>query len=253
VTMLRVIDLSVKFGSAQIVKRVSFELEEQQWLMLVGPNGAGKSTLINAISRGVPYTGSVLLHGRNISGMKPQELARHMGVLAQSHNVAYSFSVEEVVKLGRYAYSGGVFSSPPAEDDRMVDEALEMTGMTSLRGHSVLTLSGGELQRTFLAQIFAQDPQLLILDEPANYLDLLYQKQVFDLIREWVKKPGRAVVSVVHDLSLAKAYGTNAVLMHRGRIISSGSVGEVLSKANLRVAYDMDIYEWMNKMLSQWQ
>jgi len=140
-----------------------------------------------------------------------------------------------------------------AEDQQAVEEALELTGMAPLRDQSVLTLSGGELQRTFLAQVFAQNPRLLLLDEPTNHLDLVYQKQVFALISEWVKNPGRAVVSVVHDLSLAKAFGTNALLMHKGKAVAQGAVNEVLSSRNLDPVYGMDVYEWMHGMLSQWK
>ena len=124
--------------------------------------------------------------------------------------------------------------------------------MTAQRRQSVLTLSGGELQRTFLAQAFAQDPKLLLLDEPTNHLDLLYQKQVFAILSDWLKTPGRAVVSVVHDLSLARAYGTKALLMDRGRAVAQGRAAEVLSKENLREVYQMDVHAWMRKMLSQW-
>ncbi|HPV99490.1 MAG TPA: ABC transporter ATP-binding protein, partial [Oscillospiraceae bacterium] len=121
-----------------------------------------------------------------------------------------------------------------------------------IRKQSVLTLSGGELQRTFLAQIFAQNPRLLILDEPTNHLDLVYQQQVFDLIRDWIHEGPRAVMSVVHDLSLARTYGTDALLMDQGRAAAYGSIDEVLSPDNLRSVYSMDVYGWMRKMLSQW-
>ena len=117
----------------------------------------------------------------------------------------------------------------------------------------MLTLSGGELQRTFLAQVFAQDPQILILDEPANHLDLVYQKHIFSLIEQWLKEPGRAVLSVVHDLSLAKRYGTHAVLISQGKCTAQGEINQVLTPENLRAVYDMDVYAWMNDMLQQWQ
>jgi iron complex transport system ATP-binding protein len=116
-----------------------------------------------------------------------------------------------------------------------------------------LTLSGGELQRTFLAQLFAQNPQLLILDEPTNHLDLVYQKQTFELIRKWIEKTGGAVISVVHDLSLAKAYGTDALLLDKGQVIASGRIDKVLTSEKLSHVYSMDVYKWMNKMLSGWQ
>ncbi len=251
--MLEVDNLSVRFGSLTIVDDICFSLKEKQWLMVVGPNGAGKSTIVNAISQGVSYTGKIVFESLDVAHCKPTKLAKNIGVLTQNHHVGYSFTVEEVVRLGRYSYSPGIFSSPDDEDETKVEEALALTGMKPFRAHSVLTLSGGELQRTFLAQIFAQDPKLLILDEPTNHLDLVYQKQVFGLIREWTKKTGRAVISVVHDLSLARTYGTDAVLLNKGKIISSGAIGEVLTRENLESVYSMDVYQWMRDMLSQWQ
>ncbi|MEL7602643.1 MAG: ABC transporter ATP-binding protein [Bacillota bacterium] len=250
--MLEVKNLTVRFGSLTIVNDISFSLKEKQWLMIVGPNGAGKSTVINAVSQGVSYTGAIYFDGFDVAKRKPSELAKNMGVLTQNHHVGYSFSVEEVVRLGRYSYSPGVFSSTDDEDDRKIEDALELTGMKPFRTQSVLTLSGGELQRTFLAQLFAQDPKLLILDEPTNHLDLVYQKQVFGLIQDWTTATGRAVISVVHDLSLARAYGTQALLLNKGRLVSSGPIGEVLTRENLRSVYSMDVYQWMQDMHAQW-
>ena len=108
------------------------------------------------------------------------------------------------------------------------------------------------MQRAFLAQVFAQDPQVLLLDEPANHLDLKYQRHIFSLIRDWLQTPGRAVVSVVHDLSLARRYGTHAVLMDRGRCAARGPVGDVLTPDALGRVYGMDVYAWMREMLAQW-
>lgn len=252
-TMLSVRGLTVRYGKMTIVNDVSFSVKPGQWLMIVGPNGAGKSTIVNAVTQGVPYTGSVLFEGTDIARCKPSEIARNIGVLSQNHNVSYSFSVEEVVKLGRYAYSPGIFSTISDEDEQKIQSALELTGMTSIRKQSVLTLSGGELQRTFLAQIFAQNPKLLILDEPTNHLDLVYQKQTFELIRDWIRDSGCAVISVVHDLSLAKAYGTHALLLDRGRLVSSGTIDEVLTRDSLGKIYSMDVYQWMEGLLANWQ
>ncbi|MDR2620155.1 MAG: ABC transporter ATP-binding protein, partial [Propionibacteriaceae bacterium] len=138
-------------------------------------------------------------------------------------------------------------------DEAAIERAIALTGLEPFLDQSVLTLSGGELQRTFLAQLFAQDPQILLLDEPTNHLDLAYQEQEFDLIREWLKQPGRAVMSVVHDLSLAKSYGTRAVLLHEGRVVADGPVLEALSGARLAAVYGMDVFAWMRKMLTQWE
>ena len=247
--MLRVKDLSVKRGDLTIVDKLSFDLEEGEWLMIVGPNGAGKSTALSAITQGTSYSGQVLFEEKDVKKMKPAERARCLGALMQVNPVAYAFSVEEVVALGRYAYASGRRSG---DDAQAVEAALELTGMTGHRKQSVLTLSGGELQRTFLAQVFAQDPKLLLLDEPTNHLDLVYQKQVFGMISQWLETPGRAVASVVHDLSLARAFGTKALLMDKGRTVAQGGAGEVLTRENLQAVYEMDVHAWMRRMLSQW-
>ena len=251
--MLKAERVTVCCDGQVIVDDLSFALEAGQWLMLVGPNGAGKSTLIRAIAQGVPYTGSITLDGRDIRAYKPAQLAQRIGVLSQQHSVGYAYSVEEVVSLGRYAHAAGFLSGGDAEGKARVEEALEMTGLAHLRHASVLTLSGGELQRTFLAQVFAQNPQILMLDEPANHLDLVYQKHIFSLIGEWLKTPGRAVMSVVHDLSLARRYGTQAVLMDHGQSVAQGTIPETLTKKNLQAVYGMDVFGWMREMYAQWQ
>ena len=250
--MLKAENVTVRFGGRAVVDGVSLSVGEGQWLMLAGPNGAGKSTLIRAISQGVPYTGRITLMGRDVRTVRPAQLARQVGVLAQRHSVSYGYTVEEVVGLGRYAHAQGFLSGRDSEGGALVEHALEMTGMTALRHASVLTLSGGELQRAFLAQVFAQNPSLLILDEPANHLDPVYQKHIFSLIGTWLQAPGRAVLSVVHDLSLARRYGTHAVLMDGGRCIAQGTVKEALTPQSLERVYGMDVYGWMRELLGQW-
>lgn len=251
--MLKAENITVRFGERTVVDHLSFHLHEGQWLMLVGPNGAGKSTLIETISQGVAYTGNILLEGKDIRRFKAAQLARKVGVLAQKNVVGYAYTVDEVVGLGRYAYTQSFLSARDDGGKDQVERALSLTGLTDLRHASVLTLSGGELQRTFLAQVFAQNPQILILDEPANHLDLKYQQHIFSLISDWLKTPGRAVISVVHDLSLARKYGTHAVLMNQGKNISQGKIDEVLTQDNLKTVYDMDVYGWMRDMLEQWR
>ncbi len=250
--MLKAEHLSVSYGSKQILRDVSFEVGKGRWLMIVGPNGAGKTTIINAVSQGVPYTGTVTYEGRDVRRMKSRELARCIGVLSQKHYVGYSFTTEEVIRLGRYSHRPGLFEGGRDESERLVKDAIEMTGMEPYLKQSVLTLSGGELQRAFLAQLFAQAPQMLLMHEPTNHLDLIYQKQVFALVREWIDRTGGAVVSVVHDLSLAKAYGTEALLLRSGEAVMQGSIAEVMTLQALQDVYGMDVYAWMREMYGQW-
>ncbi|MDD2647219.1 MAG: ABC transporter ATP-binding protein [Eubacteriales bacterium] len=251
--MLTAQGITVRYGDKTVVDGVSFSLREGEWLMLAGPNGAGKSTLVSALSQGAAYAGKIELDGRDLRAYKPSELARKVGVLSQGHEAGYAFTVEEIVSLGRYAYRGGFLSGRDKDGEKRINQALADTGMDAMRKKSVLTLSGGEMQRAFLAQVFAQSPQILLLDEPANHLDLIYQKHIFSLIRDWLSLPGRAVLSVVHDLSLAKRYGTDAILMSGGKAVAQGGINAVFTPENLDRVYGMDVYGWMRDSLKQWE
>lgn len=252
-TLLEVQNLSVRYGSAEIVKNISFRVREGEWLVVAGPNGAGKSTLLSAVAQSAPYSGTVLIGGADARKMKTRERARKMGVLTQSHFVGYGFSVEEVIRLGRYAYSGGMLNAKDDEGEAAFREAVRLTGLERFLKQSILTVSGGELQRAFLAQLLCQNPGLMLLDEPTNHLDLKYQKEIFSLVTEWLKTPGRAVVSVVHDLSIARAFGSRALLMNRGEAVAEGPVSEVLTENLLNRVYEMDVQSWMKTLLNQWK
>ena len=251
--LLEVSGITVCYGNVDVICDVSFHVKKGSWLMVVGPNGAGKSTIIKAVSKGVPYTGEILFNGRNIDRIMQKEYARKVGVLSQSHTVGYGFTVEEAVRMGRYAHRKSTFSDAGKDDEEKVDYAIHTTGLECSKHKSVLELSGGELQRTFLAQVLAQDPELILLDEPVNHLDLVYQKLIMELMQDWTRKKDRTIVSVVHDLSLAKAYGTDALLMNEGRSVAFGEIDTILTENNLNLVYDMDVSAWNRSLLAQWQ
>ena len=243
--------VSVHYKDLEAVKQVSFTLEDGQWLMLAGPNGAGKSTLLKALSRTLPYSGKITLMGRDIAELSQKQIARGMAVLRQSQQVNYAFTVEELVRLGRYAHQSA-WSKKDDAGPAKVEEALQMCGLSDLRNQNVLTLSGGELQRAFLAQVFSQDAPLLLLDEPVNHLDLAYQQSIFDLVSSWLQTPGRAVISVVHDLLLARRYGTHALLMREGSVVALGETNAVFTSENLQSVYRMDVGKWFMNLYQPW-
>ena len=185
--------------------------------MIVGPNGAGKSTIINAVSQAVPYEGQVLFEGKDFAKLRSVQRAKSLGVLAQNHYVGYSFSVGEVVRLGRYAYAKGPLSPRDAEDEARVADALNKTGMEKLVSQSVLTLSGGELQRAFLAQLFAQNPRLLMLDEPANHLSLTLVEEIEEALEAYAG----AVVVVSHDRRFRERFSGRRLELTGGRVTAS--------------------------------
>ena len=217
--MLETNRLSVRYGTKTIVDSLSFSVSEGQWLMIVGPNGAGKSTALSAITQGAPYTGSVLFEGQDVKKMKSALRAQAIGVLSQNHFVGYGFTVEEVVRLGRFAYSGGLLGRSQTEDAKHVEHALTLTGMQDKRQQSVLTLSGGELQRTFLAQVLAQDPKLLLLDEHTAALDPATAEKVLDLTRRVVAESHITCLMVTHNMHQALELGNRTLMMADGHIV----------------------------------
>ena len=237
-SMLEVQNLSVRFGSAVIVNDVSFSVQDGDWLMLIGPNGAGKSTIVNAVSRGVPYTGTVLFEGKNVQKTPAHILARGMGVLAQHHTVGYAFSVEEVVRLGRYAYAPGIFSRRSDEDERSVAEAMELTGVANLARQSVLTLSGGELQRVLLALALEPMPNILILDEPLSGVDVEGMSLLMDMLDEIRKKFDLSILMTTHDFTMLEQYCDQVVLL-QGKILRRGTPLDVLNSEEFAQAFHM--------------
>ena len=250
--MIEVSSLSVTLAGKQIVQDVSFTADSGQWLMVAGPNGAGKTSIVNAISQSIPYTGSVAVDGVSLRGMKSRTLARKIGVLEQNRPLSYAFTAEEIVRLGCYSHRSSFFSSPEADSEALFQAAVRSTGIEEFLSRPVTTLSGGEVQRVFLAQLFAQDPQILILDEPANHLDLPFQKQIFDLTDAWRRQGNKTVISVVHDLSMAKLYGTHTLLLSHGRTAAFGTAEEVLTEENLSEVYGINVSKWMKKRYELW-
>lgn len=251
--MLDVKNLSVKYGETEILNDINFNIDSGDWLMIIGPNGAGKTTIAKAISQSISYSGEIIMNNKNVSEMDYKEKAKNIGVLMQNHYVAYSYTVKEVVSLGTYSRREGFFSRKEKGEKEKINEALEKTGLLDMKDRSILTLSGGEIQRTFLSQLLLQNPKLMILDEPTNHLDLVYQEEVFELIDKWRKEKDRAVISVVHDLRLARAYGNKVLLLDKGEVFSFGDTEDVMTRENLKNVYNIDVYRWMNELNEKWE
>ena len=245
--------LTVTLSKRIILQNVTFSLQSGEWLMLVGPNGAGKSTLIRAVAGEVPCEGRIRICGRDAASLRPMERAKRVGILMQGASSGYSFTVREIVRLGRYPHRDGIFHTFREEDAQAVEKALIQTGLDGLADRPIHSLSGGEQQRVFLAQVLAQDPEILILDEPNNHLDLIYQKELFRLLNAWLSEhKERGIVTVMHDLGLARKFGTKAMLLNRGTTVCFGSPAEVFSAPVLSEAYWMDVWSWMRELYREW-
>lgn len=248
--MIQINNLSITIQDKDILKAIDFRVEQGQWLMIVGPNGSGKSSLVKAIGGIYPYSGNIELMNQAIRSYSSKQRAQKLAILSQHGPMSEGFTVREVVELGRYAYNHSFIPKLTREDDEAVENALVLTGMTQLSQTKLHYLSGGEIQRTFLAQVFAQDPNVLILDEPSNHLDLVYEKIIFETVEKWLQEPNRCVISIVHDISLALKYGSHGLLLNQGQLVSFGDIDQCFSNQNLSQVYQTNVADYfLNKYL----
>jgi iron complex transport system ATP-binding protein len=238
--ILEAVGLNVRYPGLQepALDGVGMTLEGKRLIAVVGPNGSGKTTLLRALT-GVlaPTAGRVALDGRPILDWRPPELARVLAVLTQREEPAFPLRVHEAVLLGRYAHLGPFAAASPA-DQAAVRDAMARCDLETMRDRRIDALSGGEWQRVRLARALAQDPRLLVLDEPTAALDVRHEMQIFELIRHLVDE-GLGAVVVTHHLNLAARYADELVLLSGGRVAAQGPPAQVLRAEVLK-----RVFEW---------
>ena len=188
-TILNVQNLSGGYGNEPVINDVSFQVHKGELFGIIGPNGSGKTTLLKMMSGVQSFTkGSIYVKGEPLKQYSSKQLAKVIAVLSQHSSESFSYSVKETVSLGRYAHQKGFFKEWSKEDEAIVQEVMDWTGVSIFQNQPIQLLSGGERQRVFLAQALAQEPEILLLDEPTNHLDLSYQKELLDLLKKWTRE-----------------------------------------------------------------
>ncbi|MBW3622472.1 MAG: ABC transporter ATP-binding protein [Armatimonadetes bacterium] len=232
--------VTVAFGDVSALSGVSLEVPAGDFLGLLGPNGSGKTTLLRVISRALaPQLGEVKLDGEDLRRYAPAELARRMAVVPQISVPTLDFTAGELVRMGRSPYQGR-WGVETRLDREVAEEAMRLTSTLPFEGRVAGTLSGGEYQRVLVARALAQEPDLLLLDEPTAHLDLSAQIGLLELLHRLNRLQGITVVAVLHDLNLAATYCRRLAMLHRGRLVSLGSPEEVLTVERLREVYDAE-------------
>lgn len=225
-------DLRVRLGGVEVLRGVTAGFREGELTAIVGPNGAGKSTLMSVLSGfRTEYEGRCTLDGREISHWNKRDLARRMTFIPQFMRVEFPFTAEQVVYMGRTPYCHGLFEG--TQDREEVDRAMRLTDTLQFAARDFRQLSGGERQRVVLAGALAQQPSVLLLDEPTTFLDLKHQIETYRLLSELAAK-GLTVVAVTHDLNLAAAYAGRMVVLHNGSVFAEGTPANVLTAGLLR-------------------
>jgi iron complex transport system ATP-binding protein len=239
--VLRADGVSFGYRREQVLHDIRVGIEGGETLGIIGPNGSGKSTLMRLLS-GVlePHGGSVHLFGMPLAAYTPVERARKIAVVPQETLVEFPFTVTETVLMGRAPHLGR-FAFEGDRDLEAARSAMLRTGVLHLADRSLHELSGGERQRVILARALAQDAAILLLDEPAAFLDIRHEVEIYDLLHE-LKQEGRTVVTVLHDLNLAALYCDRVALMKDGRLVALGSPAEVITYQAITEVYEVDVY-----------
>ena len=223
-----------------ILDGVELDIEAGSVVTLLGANGCGKSTLLKMIGRILkPESGTILLDGKAVAEYSTVELARRMAILPQLHHASGELTVEELVSFGRFPHRKSGFRMN-THDHEVIEDSLRMTRMEGLRKRRLSTLSGGERQRAWIAMTLAQEPELLLLDEPTTYLDICCQFEIIEMVRELNRNRGITVVMVLHDLNLAAQCSDRLIMMKDRRIFCTGRPSEVITKENLRAVFEIE-------------
>ena len=252
--MLSLKNVKAGYGDTQVLHGITCQFEMGRNYCLLGPNGCGKTTLIRAIAGLIPSTGEITLEGVPLKNMKRLEFARHIAVMSQMNSVYFPYTVYETVMMGRYQHmKKRLFHLPSAEDRDMVQHCLETVRLADLKDRPIDELSGGQRQRVFLSQVLAQDPRIILLDEPTSHLDIRHQLELVNHLQQWSKSGRHMVIGVLHDINLALKLSEHILFMKDGNILRQGSFREIADGPFLKEVYEVDIVDYMQSSTQQWR
>ncbi|MFO0678185.1 MAG: ABC transporter ATP-binding protein [Polyangiaceae bacterium] len=235
-------------GAPWRLRDVSLTLAPGELTCVLGANGAGKSTLLRVMAGTLaPERGTVTLFDAPLAGMSRRDVAKSLAVVPQSQDVAFGFTVRDVVMMGRAPHQDGFMRASP-EDVRAVDDALERFDLGRHAHARTNELSGGEQKRVGLARAIVQKPKVLLLDEPSAFLDVRHEIELFDLLASEVERSKLACLVVLHDLNIAAQYASKVVLLRQGTIVAAGAVDQVMTYRLLRETFDADLYVGVNDL-----
>jgi len=233
--------LSFSYRTQAVLQDITLEIPHQSLLALIGPNGSGKTTLLRLMSKVLqPQQGIILLHNRLLASFSARDLAQKLAVISSEQHFEFPFSVADVVAMGRFPHLNRL-ERMSHQDWKIVDEAMERTSVLHFRHRSISQLSSGEKQRVLIARAIAQQPSILMLDEPNAHLDINHQIAIFNLLRTLNRQHQMTIIVVLHDLSAAAAFCETMVLLHQGQIVRTGKPAEVITADLIQQTYGAEV------------
>ncbi len=240
-SLLEMEEIGFRYDSDWVTRRVSLRIGRGEFLGIIGPNGSGKTTLLklmNGLLR--PQEGSVRINGAPLAGLRRKSLARMMAVVPQDALMVFPFTVREIVLMGRYPHFG-LLHFEDEEDVRIAEKSMEMAGVLALADRNMHGLSGGERQRVLIARALAQEPEIILLDEPTAFQDIRHQAEFFNLIRNLNLSRELTVIAVTHDINLASSFCNRIMLLNRGEVEAIGPPSDVITRENIMGVYEADV------------
>lgn len=233
-------NLTLGYGDYIVLKDINIKIPKNKITILVGSNGCGKSTLLKTMARLLkPMSGKVLLGELSIFGKSSKDIAKELAILTQTPSAPDDLTVFNLVKQGRYPYQKW-FSQWSKEDEKIVDYALEKTGLIDIKHKKISDLSGGQRQRVWIAMTLAQQTDIILLDEPTNHLDIKYKIEVLDLLKNLNQREKRTIVIVLHDINLAARYADYIVAIKDGKIYAEGAPKEIVTEKLIKDVFDIN-------------
>ena len=248
--MIEVNNLSLHYDNKKnVLTNISFEVFQNESLCIIGPNGCGKSTLLKSLCKIIDFEGEILINNKNIKDIK---CYKTIAMMSQISAIYFGYSVYDTIMMGRYlSYKDKLFSIPSKEDKEFVIHYMEKLKIMHLKDKLITELSGGELQRVFLARTFVQDPSIILMDEPTNHLDLNSQIELIDNLKEWVKNNDRCIVAVLHDINAVLNFADKLLVLKNGTSQYFGNVDD-FDISLLNDIYNINVVEYMKNSLKRW-
>ncbi len=233
--------LDFGYSDVPLFSEFSLNIHKNKFISIIGPNGSGKTTLLKHLLRVIPVKPHTLYYPKgDATHYSQKEIAHLASYVPQASRMEFEFTLFECVAMARYSHNNR-FSLLSVEDVEIIEDAIETVGLTQLTEHLATNLSGGEYQRMLIARSLAQNSSVLLLDEPVSHLDIHHQVEILNLLKDLVETKKVSVISVLHDLNAVSAYSDEVILLHEGKIVSSGTVEEVLTKEIIEKVYKVEL------------
>lgn len=246
--MIDVNNITFTYEKTPALNGLSFQVQTGAWLGILGPNGSGKTTLIKCLSRNLkPQRGTIELNGRCLDVYRQSELARTIAIVPQDSNILFSFTAFEVVLMGRAPFAKN-FGFETTHDIETAERSMIMTDTWEFRDRQFNELSGGERQRVIIARALAQQPKILIMDEPTSSLDIKHQQEVLGIIKRLNEEEGLTVISAMHDINAALLYCKEILFLKNGSVFKMGPTNEIVTYLNLKSVFETEVYVGINDL-----